>query len=327
MEFSLVSSLVIGLPILLFLASAGGYMLISRALAPVESMIKAAEAISFNNPSNRLPLMGSRDRVEALGLALNRMLDRLDTAYQHANRFSFDAAHELRTPLAIIQGELESAVLGLGLPPESEAALGNVLDELNRLSNIVDSLLKLSRMDRPSAQRASVSVDLFDLAGETVDQMQLLAAEQQVSLKGPTGGRAFVHGDRDRLKQVLVNLLDNGIKYNVREGQVAVDVSVVGDTARLTVSDTGIGIAPENQDFIFDRFYRVSTNRGETGAGLGLAIVKSICHAHGGKIEVTSRAGAGTVFTVTLPLDLSVKPTTETPAATAPHSNRELASA
>jgi len=218
-------------------------------------------------------------------------------------------------------------VLGLGLPPESEAALGNVLDELNRLSNIVDSLLKLSRMDRPSAQRASVSVDLFDLAGETVDQMQLLAAEQQVSLKGPTGGRAFVHGDRDRLKQVLVNLLDNGIKYNVRGGHIAVDVSAVGDTARLTVSDTGIGISVENQDFIFDRFYRVSTNRGETGAGLGLAIVKSICHAHGGKIEVASRIGGGTVFTVTLPLDLTVKPATETSAAAVPQPNREFASA
>jgi signal transduction histidine kinase len=326
MEVSLVSSLVIGLPILLFLASAGGYVLVQRALSPVESMINAAEVISFNNPSNRLPLMGSGDRVEALGLALNRMLDRLDTAYQHANRFSSDAAHELRTPLAIIQGELESAVLGRGLLPESEAALANVLDELNRLSNIVDSLLKLSRMDRPG-QRFAISVDLFELAGETVDQMQLLAAEQQVSLKGPTGATAFVHGDRDRLKQVLVNLLDNGIKYNVPGGQVAVDVSGVGEAARMTVIDTGIGIAPENQDFIFDRFYRVSTNRGETGAGLGLAIVKSICHAHGGKIEVASTPGAGTIFTITLPLDVSAKPATDTPATATPQSNRELASA
>src|SRR6185437_7852038 len=99
------------------------------------------------------------------------------------------------------------------------------------------------------------------------------------SLRGPTGSRVFALGDRDRLKQVLVNLLDNGIKYNVSGAHVAVDVSAVGDTARMTVIDTGIGIAPENQDFIFDRFYRVSTNRGETGAGLGLAIVKSICQA------------------------------------------------
>ena len=327
MEFSLISSLVIGLPILLFLAAAGGYVLIQRALEPVETMIKAAEVISFNNPSNRLPLLGSGDRVEALGLALNRMLDRLDTAYQHANRFSSDAAHELRTPLAIIQGELESAVLGRGLPQESDAALANVLDELNRLTKIVDSLLKLSRMDRPSGQRFSASVDLFDLAGETVDQMQLLAAEQQVSITGPTGSRALVHGDRDRLKQILVNLLDNGIKYNVLGGQVSVDVSAVGDIARVTVSDTGIGIAPENQDFIFDRFFRVSTNRGETGAGLGLAIVKSICQAHGGKIEVASTVGAGTKFTISLPLDVAAKPLIDGPGVAPAHPNRELASA
>ena len=327
MEFSLLSSLVIGLPVLLFLASAGGYVLVGRALAPVENMINAAEVISFNNPSNRLPLMGSADRVEALGLALNRMLDRLDTAYQHANRFSFDAAHELRTPLAIIQGELESAVLGRGLPPESEAALANVLDELNRLSNIIDSLLKLSRMDRPSGQRFAASVDLFELAEETIDQMQLLAAEQRVSLKGPTGSRAFVQGDRDRLKQILVNLLDNGIKYNVSGGNVAVDINAAGDAARITVIDTGIGITPENLDFIFDRFYRVSTNRGETGAGLGLAIVKSICHAHGGKIEVASTPGAGTKFTVTLPLDVTGKGVTDVPAAATPNPSRELASA
>ena len=326
MEFSLLSSLVIGLPVLLFLASAGGYVLVARALAPVENMINAAEVISFNNPSNRLPLMGSADRVEALGLALNRMLDRLDIAYQHANRFSFDAAHELRTPLAIIQGELESAVLGRALPPESEAALANVLDELNRLSNIVDSLLKLSRMDRPSGQRFAATVDLFELAEETIDQMQLLAAEQRISLKGPTGTRTFVQGDRDRLKQVLVNLLDNGIKYNVSGGNVAVDINAAGDAARITVSDTGIGITPENLDFIFDRFYRVSTNRGETGAGLGLAIVKSICHAHGGKIEVASTPGAGTKFTVTLPLDVTGKAVTDVPAAATPSPNRELAS-
>jgi signal transduction histidine kinase len=271
--------------------------------------------------------MGTADRVEALGLALNRMLDRLDTAYQHANRFSFDAAHELRTPLAIIQGELESAVLGRGLPPESEAALANVLDELNRLSNIIDSLLKLSRMDRPSGQRFAASVDLFELAEETIDQMQLLAAEQRVSLKGPTGSRAFVQGDRDRLKQVLVNLLDNGIKYNVSGGDVAVDVNAAGDAARITVIDTGIGITPENLDFIFDRFYRVSTNRGETGAGLGLAIVKSICQAHGGKIEVASTAGAGTIFTVTLPLDRTPKSVADAPAVAIPQPNRELTSA
>jgi signal transduction histidine kinase len=302
MEISLVTSLAMGLPVLLFAAALGGYVLIRQALYPVELMIKAAEAISFKNPRNRLPLMGTGDRVEALGLALNRMLDRLDSAFQHANRFSSDAAHELRTPLAIIQGELEFAVAGRGLPFDAERAIGNVLEEVTRLSNIVDSLLMLSRMDRQWGQRSHSGVDLYALAAETIEQMQLVAAEKSVTLRGPTGGKAVVTGDRDRLKQILVNLLDNGIKYNVCDGFVSVDVGASSDGARITVVDSGIGIAPEYHEYIFDRFYRVSTNRGETGAGLGLAIVRSICHAHGGTIDVASRPGTGSTFCVKLPI-------------------------
>lgn len=301
LEDSLVTSLVIGLPLVLLTAAVASYVLIRRALSPVEVMIQAAEAISFSNPRNRLPRLGTGDRVEALGLALNRMLDRLDSAYQHANRFSSDAAHELRTPLAIIQGELEFAMARGGFAGEVESALSNVLDEVGRLSKIIDSLLMLSRMDHPSGQRGYASLDLHALAAETIDQMQLLAAEKRVTLKGPTGAKAMVLADRDRLKQVMVNLFDNGIKYNVAGGHVVVDVGAGPGVVRLTVSDSGIGIAPENLDYIFDRFYRVSTNRGEVGAGLGLAIVKSICHAHGGSISATSRTGVGTTFCVTLP--------------------------
>lgn len=327
LEFSLLTSLITGLPLLLIAAAAGGYVLIRRALAPVEVMINAAEAISFNNPKNRLPLMGTGDRVEALGIALNRMLDRLDSAYQHANRFSSDAAHELRTPLAIIQGELELALSQNGLAPEVEGAIANVHEETTRLSKIVDSLLALSRMERPSAQRPYGKVDLYALAAETIDQMQLLAAENQITLRGPAGGRTIVNGDRDRLKQVFVNLLDNGIKYNVPGGHVLVTVETVGDQARVIVTDSGIGIAPENQDFIFDRFFRVSTNRGETGAGLGLAIVKSICQMHGGNIQVSGTLGAGTTFCVTLPATGAANSAAPENAVTADASRREMASA
>lgn len=326
LEDSLVTSLVIGLPLLLLAAAAASYVLIRRALSPVEVMIQAAEAISFRNPRNRLPLLGTADRVEALGLALNRMLDRLDSAYQHANRFSSDAAHELRTPLAIIQGELEFAMARGGLATNVESALSNVLDEVGRLSKIVESLLMLSRMDHPSGQRGHASLDLHALAAETIEQMHLLAAEKRVTLKGPTGGKVMVSGDRDRLKQILVNLLDNGIKYNVAGGHVVVDVSAGPGLARLTVADSGIGIAPENLDYVFDRFYRVSTNRGEVGAGLGLAIVKSICHAHGGSITVASKLGVGTTFCVTVPS--AARDAAALPAASVPEMReREVESA
>jgi len=297
---SLTQSLVFGLPVLLILAALSGYVLMRRSLRPIERMIDAAEAITFNNPGNRLPLARTGDRIETLGLALNRMLDRLDNAYQYANRFSADAAHEIRTPLAIIRGELEY-IAAQRNPPELQAALGNILDEANRLSDIVEKLAMLSRMDSLWGKHAHEDFDLSALAGETADQMRLLADEKHIRLDH-RGTPTVVTGDRNRLKQVLVNLLDNAIKYTPDGGRVTVDVKSVGNRARLTVADSGIGISPEHREKIFDRFYRVSPDRGETGSGLGLSIAKSICHAHGGSIVVESAPGIGSTFLIELPL-------------------------
>ena len=264
-------------------------------------MIDAAEAITFNNPGNRLPLAETGDRIETLGLALNRMLDRLDNAYQYANRFSADAAHEIRTPLAIIRGELEF-IAAQKHSPELHAALGNILDEANRLSDMVEKLAMLSRMDSLWGKHAHQEFDLGALAGETMDQMRLLADEKRIGLAPLLGGPTMVSGDRNRLKQVLVNLLDNAIKYTPDGGRVTVEVKAIANRAQLTVTDTGIGIASEHREKIFDRFYRVSTDRGETGSGLGLSIAKSICNAHGGTIVVDSTPGAGSTFRIELPL-------------------------
>jgi len=302
MQARLAESLFIGLPILLLLAAAAGYGLMRRALTPVEVMINAAEAYSFNNPHSRLPLVGTEPRIEALGLALNRMLDRLDGAYVHVSRFSADAAHELRTPLTIIRGELELAMAEPRTPKDLDKAISNALEEMTRLSGIVDSLITLSRMESLWGKRAHSGVDLLALAIETIDQMSLLAVEKQIGLERPAGEPVVVAGDRDRLKQVLVNLLDNAIKYTPPGGQVRVKAGVENDAAFLVVEDTGIGIAPDHQDRVFDRFYRVSPDRGESGAGLGLAIVKSIIHAHGGTVTLHSVSGWGSSFRIDLPL-------------------------
>lgn len=301
---SLTQTLVFGLPVLLILAALGGYVLMRRSLRPVERMIDAAEAITFNNPGNRLPLARTGDRIEMLGLALNRMLDRLDGAYQYANRFSADAAHEMHTPLAIIRGELEF-LAGQKHAPELQAALGSLLDEVNRLSDMVEKLAMLSRMDSLWGKHAHAEFDLAALAGETMDQMRLLADEKHITLAPLVGGPAVVAGDRNRLKQVLVNLIDNAIKYTPEGGRITVEVKSYANRVQLSVGDTGIGIAPEHREKIFDRFYRVSTDRGETGSGLGLAIAKSICSAHGGAIAVESVPGAGSVFRIELPLSAS----------------------
>jgi len=298
----LITSLLIGLPVLLILAALAGYVLMRRALTPVEVMINAAEAYSFNNPHSRLPLVGTEPRIEALGLALNRMLDRLDSAYSHVSRFSADAAHELRTPLTIIRGELELVMAQTRTSSDVERAVSNALEEMTRLSGIVDSLITLSRMDSLWGKRAHSSVDLLALAAETIEQMNLMAVEKMIALEGPSGQPVVVAGDRDRLKQVLVNLVDNAIKYTSAGGRVRVQVGVEADNAVITVEDSGIGIASEHQEKVFERFYRVAPDRGESGAGLGLAIVRSIIHAHGGNVTLRSGAGLGSVFRIELPL-------------------------
>ncbi|MES2295021.1 MAG: ATP-binding protein [Pseudomonadota bacterium] len=298
----LATSLFIGLPILLLLAAMAGYVLMRRALTPVEVMINAAESYSFNTPHSRLPLIGTEPRIEALGHALNRMLDRLDNAYSHVSRFSADAAHELRTPLTIIRGELELVIAEARTSSDIDKAISNALEEMTRLSGIVDSLITLSRMDSLWGKRTHSSIDLLALAVETIEQMNLMAVEKDITLERPSGPAVIVAGDRERLKQVLVNLVDNAIKYTPSGGCVTVEVGTEGETAFVSVEDNGIGIDPGHHERIFDRFYRVSPDRGESGAGLGLAIVKSIIHAHGGTVELRSAPTMGSHFRVELPL-------------------------
>jgi len=296
-------SVLIGLPVLLLLAGIAGFILMQGALKPVEEMIKAAEAYSFSDSQKRLPLIGTDPRLEALGLALNRMLDRLDAAYVHVSRFSADAAHELRTPLTIIRGELELVIGEAKASPDLERAISNALEEMNRLSGMVDSLITLSRMESLWGRHTHPRIALLPLAQETMEQMNLLAEEKQIALQGPDGDPAVTAaGDRDRIKQVLVNLIDNAIKYTPEGGQVRVSVTASGQKALITVKDSGIGIDPAHHARIFDRFYRVSPDRGEAGAGLGLAIVRSICHAHGGTVTINSTSGHGSSFVVELPL-------------------------
>jgi signal transduction histidine kinase len=230
------------------------------------------------------------------------MLDRLDNAYSHVSRFSADAAHELRTPLTIVRGELELVASGEKNPEDIDRAVSNALEEMTRLSALVDNLITLSRMESMWGKRAHAAIDLEALARETMDQMSLLAVEKQITLSRPAGPTVPVAGDRERLKQVLVNLLDNAIKYTPKGGEVSVRVGVEGENGYITVEDTGIGIEPDHQPRVFDRFYRVSPDRGEIGAGLGLAIVKSICQAHGGTVSLRSNPKLGSCFKVEIPL-------------------------
>jgi heavy metal sensor kinase len=296
--------LLMGMPVVVLVAVGGGLFLVSRALAPVVQIARSAEQITLHNLSERLPLTNTGDELEHLSLALNRMIVRLSEALEQNRRFLADASHELRTPLAALRGEMESVVEQTRALPELSDRAGSVLEEVDRLSKIVDALFAISRLDAGEAQQAWERFDLASLTASTTEQMSLLAEDKGVSVACNVEGNVCVEGDRARIKQVVVNLLDNAIKYTPYYGSVNLNVHAREGKAVIEVADTGIGIPPEALPHIFERFFRVDNarSRGAGGAGLGLAIVKSICTAHGGRVEVESTEGRGSRFTVELPL-------------------------
>jgi heavy metal sensor kinase len=296
--------LLAGLPVVITVAVGGGYLLVKRALRPVDEIVASAERIGSQNLSDRLPLPPTGDELERLSVALNHMIERLDQAFRHSRRFMADASHELRTPLTILRGELEGFVQEKRLTPELRERAGSALEELERLVNIVEGLFAISRLDAGEAQAEWVKFDLGQLAASTADQMSLLAEDKgiKVSCAAPSG--VMVEGDRARMKQVIVNLLDNAIKYTGDGGAVGLTVNTRDSKAVLEVADNGIGIPADALPRVFERFYRVdkARSRAQGGAGLGLSIVKSICSAHHGNVEASSTPGCGSVFRVELPL-------------------------
>jgi heavy metal sensor kinase len=296
--------LLLGVPLLGLVAVGGGFFLVGRALAPVEQIARTAERITLHNLNERLPLTNTGDELERLSLALNRMIARLDEAFEQNRRFLADASHELRTPLAAWRGEMESVVeLTRGLPELSDRA-GSALEEVDRLAKIVDALFAISRLDAGEAQQEWTRFDLAPLAASTTEQMSLLAEDKRISIACKVQGKVSVDGDRARIKQVVVNLLDNAIKYTPSGGSINLDVYAREDKAVIEVADTGIGIPASALPHIFERFFRVdkARSRDAGGAGLGLAIVKSICAAHGGQVRVESVEGRGSRFMAELPL-------------------------
>ncbi len=293
-----------GFLLVIGVAVAGGHWLVARSLSPVERIARSAEQITFHNLSERLPVAQTGDELERLSVALNHMITRLDEAFRHNRRFMADASHEMRTPLTIIRGELESVVGHAKFNEELREAIASALEEVERLTQIVESLFGLARLDAGEAQEQWERFDLARLVASTSEQMCLLAEDKQIALSCHAAQPVFVEGDRSRLKQVIVNLLDNAIKYTLAGGAIELKVSSSRDKAILEVADTGVGIPAEEQPHVFERFYRVDKTRSREvgGAGLGLAIVKSICSAHGGHVEVESVEGCGSTFRVELPL-------------------------
>jgi heavy metal sensor kinase len=294
----------VGLPVVVAVAIAGGYLLTRRALAPVGEITRTAEQITSRNLSERLPEAKTGDELEALSLALNKMIARIEHSFRHMNRFTADASHELRTPLTVLRGELEAIAQQPNLPLHVHETIESTLEETDRLSKIVESLLAISRLDAGEALMTRERFDLTELVTDTADQMRLLAEDKQIALKCATTGPIEVEGDQSRVKQVVVNLVDNAIKYTPEGGNVEISVFAHNGSAVFEVTDSGVGIPSEAMGHVFERFYRVDKARSRQmgGAGLGLSIVKSICTAHQGRVSVESTEGKGSRFTVELPL-------------------------
>lgn len=306
----LLFQLLIGLPIVVLVGIGGGFLLVGRALAPVDLITRKAEQITHHNLSERLPVPRTADELERLSVALNLMIARLEEAVLNSKRFVADASHELRTPLTALRAELENLVPGRELAPEMRDTLGSLLEEVERLAKIVERLFALSRLDSGEAQVNRMRFDLAELATTTADQMNLLAEDKGIQVSCEVGPQVMVEGDRARLKQVIVNLLDNAIKYTGDGGSVQLKVHALKDVALLEVVDSGVGIPAEALPHVFDRFFRVDKARGRDpgGSGLGLSIVKSICAAHGAEVEVESATNQGSCFRVRLPLAAGAVP-------------------
>jgi len=299
----LLLTLSLGFPVFIGLTSVGAYILLGRALRPVDEIVRSAERITLQNLSQRLPVPETGDEVERLSLALNRMIQRLDEAFQLASRFTADASHELRTPLTIMRGELEALLKEERLSEDQTSQVESVLEEAERLTQIVEGLLLMSRLETEESQMSKDPVDLANLVSVTAEQMTPLAEDKSVSLVCEDGRDVMVEANEVRLKQVVVNLLDNAIKYTPEGGKIRVRIIGEPSWAILEVSDNGIGISKEALPHVFERFFRSEQiqARKARGTGLGLSMVHSIVEALGGEVEVESRENEGATFRVRLP--------------------------
>lgn len=303
-------------PLALLLVAAGGWFLARRALAPVVAMSAQARQISGTNLTERLPVANPRDELGQLAATFNEMLARLQDAFERQREFMADASHELRTPLSVMH---MAAQVTLGQPHRHESeyrdALRLIDGHTTRLSRIVADMFTLARADAGRRPLHPTDFYLDELVSETVQAARLLAAAKNIRVEWAEPGETRFRGDEDLLRQLLLNLLDNAIKFTPAEGCVNVSLHRSAKSCEITVTDSGAGIAPEAQPRIFERFFRVdkARARGEngagSGAGLGLSIALWIAEAHDGKLELQHSDSKGSTFTVVLPCGQIAVPT------------------
>lgn len=304
---ALLSSMLVIAPIILGASVLVGYWVAGRNLKPLGAMVRELEAITDGRSLHRrLAVERTGDEVARLGTAVNLMFDRLERSFAALHRFTAEASHELKTPLMVLRAGVERALRNPSTPPESLQSLDESLMHIGHMAELVDSLLTLARADEGRLPLAVTECDLRELVAEASETANILGEERALTVTASIPEAPVpLRVDRNRVRQMLLNLVTNAVKYTAEGGEIALGLSDQGDAVTLTVGDTGIGIAAGDLQHIFDRFWRADPARsrvGESpGTGLGLAITKWVAEAHGGTIAVQSRPGRGTLFTVTLP--------------------------
>ncbi len=293
------------IPVAIVISIGGGWFLATRSLKPVDDIARTARAITAHNLDQRIQFTGMDDELGRLVATFNEMISRLQLSFAQIQQFSSDASHELRTPLTIMRGEIELALRSKKQTSEEyRKVLSSSLEETMHMTAIIENLLTLAKADRGMTNFATEDVWLRSIVQELYEDSEILAESKNITVTTGILDDALIVGDSVRLRQLLLNLIDNAIKYTPENGSV--EISLVRDQrfAKIHIKDSGVGIPAEDQVKIFDRFFRVDKARTRDlgGSGLGLSISKWIADIHGGSITVESEVNKGSTFTVTLPL-------------------------
>jgi heavy metal sensor kinase len=294
--------LYLALPLVLLVAGLGGFLLATKSLAPLRWMAEQARNITDKNLHSRLDIGAAHEELRVLSDSFNELLSRLDQSFETMRRFVADASHELRTPLAVIRGEADVALDHDRSTAEYKESLAIIQDEARRLTRLIDDLLNLARADAGHVNLRVEEFYLNDLLAECCRSVQSAAAAKNIALACQSPGDVAYRGDQELLRRLMLNLLDNAIRYTPPGGEVSARLEVASGNLRLQVADTGVGIPPEAAAHIFERFYRgdQARSRQDGGFGLGLSIVKWITESHKGTVEQSSQPGGGCTFTVLL---------------------------
>lgn len=298
----LLATLAVILFLFIFPSIIGGRMLASRIMRPISTISDKMEEISSEHLEERVRTPQTGDEIEKLGVAFNRLLDRLQESFQRERQFIGDVAHELKTPVSILNGEIELALSKSRTNEEYKQTLGETLVDVNRLSTMIKNILDLAWL---GAEKTHSEESCFSLSAQLVELKEIatkLAARKHIVVKGDIKQGVLVTGMEDKISRAILNVIDNAIKYTPKDGIVEMSLYKDGEHAIVRIKDTGIGISKKELPHIFDRFYRGSRTRRALGSGLGLAIAQGIVKAHKGEIKVSSTIGKGTTISISLPL-------------------------